>query len=277
MGLCKRLTWPDDFKILTQDRVKKGFTVIQIVVGPYPDLPPFDERGENEAGLPWEAEYARINPAYFDMADLRIAHLVNSGLIPCILGSWGYYLPWMGVEKFKKHWRYLIARYARDQIEDPSLLDFEMIQTAHGDWGIVSKHMRMVIESINREPKVPSLVGEACYEGHGGTAWEDMQRFLFWSSILSGSCGHTYGADGIFQVNTQDKLFGPSAHGGIFSEIPWQKAYQFAGSTQLGIAKKLLTRYPWWQMQPHPEWVKSCGSAESHGWERDKYLTFLFL
>jgi len=333
MGLCKRLSWPQDFNVLTQDRVKKGFSVIQIVVGPYPDLPPFDERGANEAGLPWKAEYTRINPAYFDMADLRIGHLVNSGLVPCIFGSWGYYLPWMGVEKLKKHWRYLIARYgaypviwclagealmpyylstsreeeiklqrsgwteiaryvrekdpyhhpvtihpagfsfARDQIEDPSLLDFEMIQTAHGDWWIVSKHMRMVIESVNREPKMPSVVGEACYEGHGGTAWEDMQRFLFWSSILSGCCGYTYGADGVFQVNTRTELFGPSAHGGIYSEIPWNEAYQFPGSMQVGIAKKFLTRYPWWEMEPHPEWVKSCWNPEKCGWERDEYLT----
>ena len=31
MGLTKRLPWPDGFKILTADRVEKGFTVIQIV------------------------------------------------------------------------------------------------------------------------------------------------------------------------------------------------------------------------------------------------------
>lgn len=93
MGLCKRLTWPEDFRILTQDRVKKGFTVIQLVVGLYPEIAPFDERGVNEAGFPWERGYTRINPAYFDMADLRIEHLVNSGLLPCIVGCWGYYLP----------------------------------------------------------------------------------------------------------------------------------------------------------------------------------------
>ena len=30
-GLTKRLPWPDGFKILTADRVEKGFTIIQIV------------------------------------------------------------------------------------------------------------------------------------------------------------------------------------------------------------------------------------------------------
>ena len=98
MGLCQRLTWPGAFQQLGADRIGKGFTVIQIVAGLYPDMPQFDERGANEAGYPWEQDYGRINPAYFDMADVRIQWLVRSGLVPCIVGCWGYFLPWMGVE-----------------------------------------------------------------------------------------------------------------------------------------------------------------------------------
>lgn len=110
MGLCKRLGF-DEFRLLTADRVAKRFTVIQIVAGLYPDMPAFDERGANEAGFPWEKDFTRINPAYFDMADLRIGLLVRSGLVPCIVGCWGYYLTWMGLDKMKQHWRYLVARY----------------------------------------------------------------------------------------------------------------------------------------------------------------------
>src|SRR5688572_28357782 len=65
MGLCRRLNWPDEFQQLTADRVAKGFTVIQIVAGLYPDMQPFDDRGRNEAGFPWEEGFTRINPAYF--------------------------------------------------------------------------------------------------------------------------------------------------------------------------------------------------------------------
>jgi len=109
-GLCKRIDW-QGFQTLAADRVAKGFTVIQIVAGLYPDEPPFDKRGENEGGWCWEKDYARINPKYFDYADRRIQNLVDAGLLPCIVGCWGYYLPWMGLEKMKKHWRYLVARY----------------------------------------------------------------------------------------------------------------------------------------------------------------------
>jgi len=112
MGLSKRLKWPDDFQALAADRVTKGFTVVQIVAGLYPDMPQFDPRGTNEAGYPWAPDYVRINPRYFDMADLRIDYLVSQGITPCIVGCWGYYLPILGIAKMKQHWRYLVARWS---------------------------------------------------------------------------------------------------------------------------------------------------------------------
>ena len=111
MGLCYRLHWPEEVKTLAADRKAKGFTVIQIVAGLYPDMHPFDPRGANEGGFPWEPNYARIRPEYFDAADNRLLYLVDQGFTPCIVGAWGYFLPWMGVDKAKQHWRYLIARY----------------------------------------------------------------------------------------------------------------------------------------------------------------------
>jgi hypothetical protein len=111
MGLCRRLHWPDEFKQLAADRKAKGFNVVQIVAGLYPDMPAFDDRGSNEAGFPWEKDYSSIRPAYFDKADERIEYLVEQGFTPCIVGAWGYHLPWLGVEHMKEHWRYLIARY----------------------------------------------------------------------------------------------------------------------------------------------------------------------
>ncbi len=111
MGLCHRLEWPNEFQRLAADRKEKGFNVIQIVAGLYPDMPPFDPRGANEAGFPWEPDFARIRPQYFDAVDRRLNYLVESGLAPCIVGAWGYFIPLMGVEKANQHWRYLVARY----------------------------------------------------------------------------------------------------------------------------------------------------------------------
>lgn len=110
-GLVREFLWPTEFQELTADRVRKGFNLIQIVVGYLPAMPEGDCRGGNEAGLPWSSDYETINPGYFDMADLRIAYLVNNGLVPCIVGSWGYWLLRLGAENAKRHWRYIVARY----------------------------------------------------------------------------------------------------------------------------------------------------------------------
>lgn len=164
-------------------------------------------------------------------------------------------------------------------MEDLSVLDFDYLQTAHGDWFVIGNHVEVVLEAVKREPKMPVIVGEACYEGHGGTAWEDMQRFLFWSSILSGTYGYTYGAESVFSSHVGGEVY--PGIGGTYSSKSWKETYQLPGSKQLGIGKRLLERYPWWQLEPHPEWVKSCWyfqeadvhSREVHGWKRDQHYT----
>lgn len=313
MGFTRRLTWPDDFQALTADRVKKGFNVVQIVAGLYPDMPAFDPRGANEAGFPWTEDYSRINPAYFDAADRRIEWLVRSGIVPCIVGAWGYHLPWLGVERMKMHWRYLVARYgaypvvwcvagegimpyylsqkkeedrtfqrkgwtevarylrkidpyrravsihptdaARKQVEDPAVLDFDMLQTGHGDRDSIPNTLNLVRASRAASPPMPTINAEVCYEGILGTCHQEVQRFMVWSCLLSGTAGHTYGANGIWQVNRRGEPFGKSPHGGNWGETPWDDAMRLPGSAQAGLARKLLERYPWPRFEPHPEWA----------------------
>jgi len=324
MSLCHRLHWPDEFQTLAGDRIAKGFTVIQIVAGLYPDMPPFDPRGANEAGFPWESDYSRVNPAYFDMADLRIQYLADHGLVSCIVACWGYFLPLMGIPKIKKHWRYLIARWgaypavwclagegtmpfylsktreqdsalqkhgwtevaryvreidpyrnmitihpsrtAHDTVDDPSVLDFDMLQTGHGDRTSIPNTINTVTQSLTLNPKMPVLVGEVCYEGIGEASRQEVQRFMFWSCLLSGTAGHTYGANGIWQVDRADQPYGPSPHGQAWGgDVPWNEAYQLPGSRHLGIGKGLLARYRWWNLRAMP------GSVEPH-WTREDYV-----
>lgn len=330
MGLCKRLGFPGDFQVLTADRVQKGFTVIQIVAGLYPDMGAFDRRGVNEAGFPWEQGWARINPRYFDMADVRIHWLVKQELVPCIVGCWGYYIGWLGVERMKKHWRYLVARWgaypviwclagevlmpfyedhsrppewheeyqqkirtaweevaryvhaidpyrhpvtahpsvsARDSLGD-EVLDFDMLQTGHGDRASLPNTVQQVVRSYHRQPTMPVVEGEVCYEGIGEASRQEVQRLMFWACWLNGAKGFTYGANGIWQVNTREEPYGPSPHGMAWGDTPWEEAYQLPGSAQVGMAKRLLERYPWWKIEPHPEWV------EPHWNEQNYFLPF---
>ena len=323
MGFVKRLRWPDDFRMLAADRVRKGFTVVQIVAGLYPDMPERDPRGANEAGFPYDEGYTRVNPAYFDMADLRIAHLVESGIAPCVVGCWGYYLPILGVEKIKRHWRYLVARWgaypavwclagegtmpyylskspeqdaavqkagwtqtaryvrsisadrnpitihpsssARVTVEDPAVLDFDMLQTGHSDRESIPNTLKQVTTSYAASPVMPVVDGEVCYEGIIEASRQEIQRFMFWTCMLSGAAGHTYGANGIWQVNTEEQPFGASPHGRSWGDTPWTKAYQLPGSAQVGMAKSFLARFDWWRMTPHPEWI-------SPHWSEGNYM-----
>jgi hypothetical protein len=109
-GLCNRIS-DEGFRTLAADRHTKGFNVVQIVAGLNPDEEPFDLRGDNAGGYAWQANFARINPAYFDAADERIRTLVHAELTPAIVGSWGYFIDLAGVAKMKQHWRNLIARW----------------------------------------------------------------------------------------------------------------------------------------------------------------------
>jgi len=113
-GLCKRLPW-EGFQELTADRKKKGFSVVQIVCGTYPD-----ERGllqpswENEGGMPYlKKDFSEMNPEYFNQADRRIKHLVDAGIVPAITAGWGraVSLNAVGLPGYKRHFRNLIARY----------------------------------------------------------------------------------------------------------------------------------------------------------------------
>jgi hypothetical protein len=113
-GLCKRLTW-EGFQELAADRRKKGFTVVQIVCGTYPDeLGLLKPSWENEGGMPYlKKDFSEMNPEYFKYADRRFEHLIDNGIVPAIVGGWGRAvgLNAVGLEGYKRHYRNLIARY----------------------------------------------------------------------------------------------------------------------------------------------------------------------
>ena len=114
-GLCQRMTW-DGFQQLTADRQAKGFNVVQIVCGVYPDEAVFQTSWENEGGKPYTTtDFTVVNPTYFQYADRRIQCLVNAGIVPAIVGSWGRGdcdgMAMAGIDGMKRHWRNLVARY----------------------------------------------------------------------------------------------------------------------------------------------------------------------
>ncbi|MBM3279070.1 MAG: DUF4038 domain-containing protein [Candidatus Handelsmanbacteria bacterium] len=154
------------------------------------------------------------------------------------------------------------TQLGHDQVDDPGILDLDMLQTGHFGYPSLAPTVNLLEQSLAHEPKLPVLVSEVNYEGIMESSREEVQRFLFWSCLLSGAAGHTYGANGLWQVNTAAKPYGLSPHGSSWGIIPWDQAYKLPGSGQLGLGKKLLERFRWWEFAPHPEWVEPHQNAE---------------
>jgi len=297
-NLCKRMTW-EGFQELTADRQRKGFSVVQIVCGPYPDEGAFEARWENEGGRPYDGPgFTRTNPDYFRFADRRIAHLVEAGLVPAIVGGWGRGdcdgMATAGVEGMKRHWRNLIAHYGayptvwiiggesqgplwtevaryvreidpyhrpvtmhphssgRDSVTDESVIDFDMLQTGHGGWPAAEGAIPKLAAAYARTPAMPVVIGEYCYEGHMQTAFQDVQRYVFWGAMLSGAAGVTYGAAGVWHASVE----GDPGLANVYDWTTWREGMAYPGSTQLGLGRRLFDGFPWARLEPHSEWTE---------------------
>lgn len=147
---------------------------------------------------------------------------------------------------------------------DDSVLDFEMLQTGHGDRASLSSTVQAVSDAYAEKPTMPVINGEVSYEGIMETCRQEVQRMMFWVSLLGGTCGHTYGANGIWQVNRDEEPFGPSPHGRSWGDTPWDEAMRLPGSGQLGRYRELLNRWEWWRIEAHPEWVEPRWTEENY-------------
>ena len=63
----------------------------------------------------------------------------------------------------------------RECVEDASLLDFDMLQTGHGDRSSLPNTVKQVMASYRAEPVMPVVEGEVCYEGIGAYCGKNRQ------------------------------------------------------------------------------------------------------
>jgi hypothetical protein len=147
------------------------------------------------------------------------------------------------------------TQFGREQVEDPALMDFEMLQTGHGDMDSVGPTIESVRKSVPREPLMPVVNSEVNYEGILGRAWQNVQRLCFYHSVLNGTAGHTYGANGIWQMSRLDAPYGASPHGRCWGNTPWQEAMHLPGSRQIGLGGAFMQRFPWWELRRQTDWI----------------------
>ncbi len=175
------------------------------------------------------------------------------------------YGPWSDLAKYLKEtdpyhhpMTYPAPEHPRKAIKDNLVFDFDMVAIGHDGFATAAQTLALMTSSLSQEPAKPALCGEACYEGHMQANFQDVQRHLFWSFMLSGAAGHTYGAAGIWQAGVE----GDAGIDPVYDWTTWKEGMNYPGSTQLGIGKKLLERYSWSRFEVHPEWAeKDCFSA----------------
>lgn len=143
-------------------------------------------------------------------------------------------------------------------LQEESLTDFRLFQPGHTGWSSIAIEISQLdLHYARLEVTKPLVVGEIGYEMLGRTHLEDFQRAAFWLGMLNGAAGYTYGAAGVFEPYTA----GRSLHRWMWSWLTLDEGMTLPGSYQVGIGAKFLRRFPWWNLQPHPDWITPHGTT----------------
>ena len=184
--------------------------------------------------------------------------------------------PWSKVAKYLKDtdpYHHILCYHApghpRKALRDNSMFDFDMLAIGHNGMETVNRTFKLMKSCFETSPARPVLCGEACYEGHMQTNFQYIQRHMFWSFVLSGAAGHSYGAAGIWQASVE----GDPGITPVYDLTTWKEGMNYPGSAQLGLNKKLLEKYPWSRFESHPEWVEDGCFAGGIGGE----VRFIYL
>ena len=110
-ALSPRIT-DEELRELAALRVRQGFTLCSSWWARCRRFASSNRVAIPWVGSPWRPGGGPIRPAYFDAADRRMRIILDAGLVPCVVGAWGYHIDSAGVDVMRAHWHELVARYA---------------------------------------------------------------------------------------------------------------------------------------------------------------------
>lgn len=172
-----------EFQYYVNNRREKGFTAIQIRAGF-----PKDQEAQNEGGATFNQQYERINPSFFQWFDKRIQYIADQGMVPVITGQWYMDTADMPLDKLKRYWGYLIARYQA----------YNVIWVISGEYGFLDdldkirqlgNYVHQVdttghLTTVHPTPNPPHPAYSSA-EHFGGEAWLDFHLQQTWDQAAT--------------------------------------------------------------------------------------------
>jgi hypothetical protein len=143
-----------------------------------------------------------------------------------------------------------------DYFHEAAWLDFNMFQSSHGahdhDNGLFAAHdygLTPAKPTIDGEPRYEHIQVGFYFDGfnrHDRFDDYDARQAAYWS-ILSGACGHTYGNNNIWQMYSEE-------HSPVLgASVPWYEAIDHPGAFQMGMLRKLFTKWSFHKLVPDTE------------------------
>jgi len=147
------------------------------------------------------------------------------------------------------------AQSSSHHVHDEEWLDFNMIQSGHGEAQITN--YKRVLADYERQPIKPTLDGEPCYEDipvgfrteNGYFDEADVRRAAYYA-VLSGALGHTYGHHSVWSM-----MDGPGGGEGHTYLMSWKQALRRPGAEQMRHVRSLAEARGFGRLAPDPEMV----------------------
>ncbi len=148
------------------------------------------------------------------------------------------------------------GRSSSQYFHDAEWLDFNMMQTGHGERSYAI-YKRLMLKDYAKKPVKPTFDGEPRYEDHpvnwnpevlGWFDDADVRQALYWD-LFSGGFGHTYGCHPIWQMKTPEE----APIGKVRNN--WYDVMDLPGAWDVIHARKLIESRPFFDRRPAQELI----------------------
>nr|WP_261771646.1 glycoside hydrolase family 140 protein [Paenibacillus xylanexedens] len=169
------------------------------------------------------------------------------------------------------------------QLHDELWLDFNMIQSGHGEREITNDWR--VRQDYERKPVKPTLDAEPCYEdipigfrGEQGYFDATDVRKAAYYALFSGAFGHTYGHHSIWSMYQGTNDLVDSNRQGDYFIMTWREALHRPGAAQMKHVRTLLEQELSSDLRPNLDLIHQNRAGENRAVSlQNKYSAYIYL